>query len=166
MHSHPSLCLHSPTTEFALAAAKSTTMLENYNSPDALHCMQHIACSCCLLLVLQQGSQKEGFTFFPHYTSEMEQGATAVVERVLMCAFKGLIDSSGIRLFFTPNLRKYDMGVLQTGVFTFPVHFIPPGSPAYHSYGLCNSSQFEEVSLGKVLCCCLCSGFTPWSGHT
>ncbi|KYO37527.1 DBH-like monooxygenase protein 1 precursor isoform A [Alligator mississippiensis] len=58
----------------------------------------------------------------------------------------GLIDSSGIRLFFTPNLRKYDMGVLQTGVFTFPVHFIPPGSPAYHSYGLCNSSQFEEMN--------------------
>uniref|UniRef100_A0A8C3JZ03 DOMON domain-containing protein n=1 Tax=Calidris pygmaea TaxID=425635 RepID=A0A8C3JZ03_9CHAR len=39
----------------------------------------------------------------------------------------GLINSSGVRLYYTPELRKYDVGVLQTGIFAFPVHFIPPG---------------------------------------
>nr|XP_009936782.1 PREDICTED: DBH-like monooxygenase protein 2 [Opisthocomus hoazin] len=58
----------------------------------------------------------------------------------------GLIDSSGIRLYYTPELRKYDVGVLQTGIFTFPVHFIPPGAESYRSYGLCNSSQFDEMN--------------------
>ncbi|XP_032850944.1 putative DBH-like monooxygenase protein 2 [Tyto alba] len=58
----------------------------------------------------------------------------------------GLIDSSGIRIYYTPELRNYDVGVLQTGIFTFPVHFIPPGAESYRSYGLCNSSQFDEMN--------------------
>ncbi|XP_044866279.1 DBH-like monooxygenase protein 2 [Mauremys mutica] len=58
----------------------------------------------------------------------------------------GLNDNSGIRLYYTPDLRPNDMGVLQTGVFTFPVHFIPPGADTYKSYGLCKSSQFNEMN--------------------
>ncbi|KAL8202803.1 UNVERIFIED_CONTAM: hypothetical protein K2H54_025713 [Gekko kuhli] len=58
----------------------------------------------------------------------------------------GLIDNSGIRLYYTPELRPYDMGVLQTGYYTFPIHFIPPGAESYNSYGLCNTSQFEELN--------------------
>uniref|UniRef100_A0A8D0FA75 DOMON domain-containing protein n=1 Tax=Strix occidentalis caurina TaxID=311401 RepID=A0A8D0FA75_STROC len=58
----------------------------------------------------------------------------------------GLIDSSGVRIYYTPELRKYDVGVLQTGIFPFPVHFIPPGAKSYRSYGLCNSSQFDEMN--------------------
>uniref|UniRef100_A0A8C6ZMR5 Putative DBH-like monooxygenase protein 2 n=1 Tax=Nothoprocta perdicaria TaxID=30464 RepID=A0A8C6ZMR5_NOTPE len=58
----------------------------------------------------------------------------------------GLIDSSGVRIYYTSELRKYDVGVLQTGIFTFPVHFIPPGAESYRSYGLCNTSQFDEVN--------------------
>uniref|UniRef100_A0A663EFU7 DOMON domain-containing protein n=1 Tax=Aquila chrysaetos chrysaetos TaxID=223781 RepID=A0A663EFU7_AQUCH len=58
----------------------------------------------------------------------------------------GLIDSSGVRIYYTPELRKYDVGVLQTGIFTFPVHFIPPGAESYRSYGLCNSSRFDEMN--------------------
>ncbi|XP_028940812.1 putative DBH-like monooxygenase protein 2 [Antrostomus carolinensis] len=58
----------------------------------------------------------------------------------------GLIDSSGVRIYYTPELRKHDVGVLQTGIFTFPVHFIPPGAESYRSYGFCNSSQFDEMN--------------------
>uniref|UniRef100_A0A493SVB4 DOMON domain-containing protein n=2 Tax=Anas platyrhynchos TaxID=8839 RepID=A0A493SVB4_ANAPP len=58
----------------------------------------------------------------------------------------GLIDSSGVRIYYTPEVRKYDVGILQTGIFTFPVHFIPPGAESYRSYGLCNSSQFDEMN--------------------
>ncbi|KAM9245548.1 LOW QUALITY PROTEIN: DBH-like monooxygenase protein 2 [Leptosomus discolor] len=58
----------------------------------------------------------------------------------------GLMDSSGVRIYYTLELWKYDVGVLQTGIFTFPVHFIPPGAESYRSYGLCNSSQFDEMN--------------------
>ncbi|XP_066468734.1 putative DBH-like monooxygenase protein 2 [Tiliqua scincoides] len=58
----------------------------------------------------------------------------------------GLVDNSGIRLYFTPELRPYDMGVLQTGFFTFPIHFLPPGADSFSSFGLCNTSQFDELN--------------------
>ncbi|XP_063152745.1 putative DBH-like monooxygenase protein 2 [Candoia aspera] len=58
----------------------------------------------------------------------------------------GLIDSSGLRLFYTPELRPYDMGVLHTGIFTFPIHFIPPQADSFLSYGFCNTSLFDEIN--------------------
>ncbi|XP_075413534.1 putative DBH-like monooxygenase protein 2 [Tenrec ecaudatus] len=59
---------------------------------------------------------------------------------------RGIYDSSGIRVYYSPRLRKYDMGVLQLGFFTFPIHFIPPGAESYLSYGLCKSEKFEEIN--------------------
>ncbi|XP_036614582.1 putative DBH-like monooxygenase protein 2 [Trichosurus vulpecula] len=58
----------------------------------------------------------------------------------------GVYDSSGIRVYFTPILRKYDMGVLQLGFFTFPIHFIPPRAESFMSYGLCRTEKFEEMN--------------------
>ncbi|XP_048358837.1 putative DBH-like monooxygenase protein 2 [Sphaerodactylus townsendi] len=57
-----------------------------------------------------------------------------------------LIDNSGIRVYYTPELRPYDMGVLHTGIFTFPIHFLPPGVESFNSYGFCNTSRFEELN--------------------
>ncbi|KAI4543413.1 hypothetical protein MG293_006207 [Ovis ammon polii] len=56
----------------------------------------------------------------------------------------GLYDSSGIRVYYTAHLRKFDMGILQLGVFTFPIHFIPPSAESFRSYGLCKTEKFEE----------------------
>ncbi|XP_044534935.1 putative DBH-like monooxygenase protein 2 [Gracilinanus agilis] len=58
----------------------------------------------------------------------------------------GVYDSSGIRLYYTPELRRYDVGVLQLGFFTFPIHFIPPGAQNFSSFGLCKTGQFEEMN--------------------
>lgn len=63
----------------------------------------------------------------------------------------GVYDSSGIRVYYTAKLRKYDMGVLQLGFFTFPIHFIPPGAESFMSYGLCKTDKFEEVRPGGTL---------------
>ncbi|XP_010085786.1 PREDICTED: LOW QUALITY PROTEIN: putative DBH-like monooxygenase protein 2, partial [Pterocles gutturalis] len=57
----------------------------------------------------------------------------------------GLIDSSGVQIYYSPELRNYDVGVLQVGIFTFPVHFIPPGAESYRSYSVRNYSQFDEA---------------------
>ena len=51
-------------------------------------------------------------------------------------------------MYLTAQLRKYDMGVLQLGFFTFPIHFIPPGAESFASYGLCKTEKFEEVKPG------------------
>lgn len=59
----------------------------------------------------------------------------------------GIRDTSGMRLYYTSHLRKYDMGVLQLGISVFPIHFIPPGAEAFLSYGLCKTDKFEEVKL-------------------
>uniref|UniRef100_A0A8D1KKE2 DOMON domain-containing protein n=1 Tax=Sus scrofa TaxID=9823 RepID=A0A8D1KKE2_PIG len=63
----------------------------------------------------------------------------------------GVYDSSGIRVYYTAKLRKYDMGVLQLGFFTFPIHFIPPGAESFMSYGLCKTDKFEEMNGAPVL---------------
>lgn len=60
----------------------------------------------------------------------------------------GLYDSSGIRMYYTARLRTHDMGVLQLGFFTFPIHFIPPRAESFLSYGLCKTEMFEEVTPG------------------
>ncbi|XP_010606010.1 putative DBH-like monooxygenase protein 2 [Fukomys damarensis] len=62
----------------------------------------------------------------------------------------GVYDSSGIRLYYTTHLRKYDMGVLQLGVLTFPIHFLPPGAESFMSYGLCKTEKFEEMNGAPV----------------
>ncbi|XP_034266782.1 putative DBH-like monooxygenase protein 2 [Pantherophis guttatus] len=62
----------------------------------------------------------------------------------------GLIDNSGLRMFYTSELRPYDMGVLHTGVLTFPIHFIPPQADSFKSYGFCNTSHFHEINGSPV----------------
>ncbi|XP_027824193.3 putative DBH-like monooxygenase protein 2 [Ovis aries] len=62
----------------------------------------------------------------------------------------GLYDSSGIRVYYTAHLRKFDMGILQLGVFTFPIHFIPPSAESFRSYGLCKTEKFEEMNRAPV----------------
>ncbi|XP_036994508.2 putative DBH-like monooxygenase protein 2 [Artibeus jamaicensis] len=62
----------------------------------------------------------------------------------------GVYDSSGIRMYYSAQLRKHDMGVLQLGFLTFPIHFIPPGTESFLSYGLCKTEKFEEMNGGPV----------------
>lgn len=48
-------------------------------------------------------------------------------------------------MYYTARLRTHDMGILQLGFVTFPIHFIPPGAESFLSYGLCKTEKFEEV---------------------
>ncbi|XP_075698811.1 putative DBH-like monooxygenase protein 2 [Rhinoderma darwinii] len=62
----------------------------------------------------------------------------------------GLKDSSGLRIYYTPELRPHDSGTLMVGIFTFPMQFIPPGSKKFRSYGLCNTHLMEDI-LGEPI---------------
>lgn len=56
-----------------------------------------------------------------------------------------LIDSSGLRLFYTPVLREYDAGVIETGVWVSLYHMIPPSLPEYISEGHCTTECLQEA---------------------
>ncbi|XP_030261454.1 DBH-like monooxygenase protein 2 homolog [Sparus aurata] len=58
----------------------------------------------------------------------------------------GRTDSSGLRLYYTAQLRQYDVGILMTGVVPgMNINYkIPPKANQFRSYGVCNTSLFSE----------------------
>ncbi|XP_048387110.2 DBH-like monooxygenase protein 1 homolog isoform X2 [Stegostoma tigrinum] len=64
---------------------------------------------------------------------------------------EGYIDSSGLKLLYTPVLRKYDAGVIETGVWVSLYHMIPPNMSSYISQGHCTMECLQEaLSLEKT----------------
>ncbi|XP_069610312.1 putative DBH-like monooxygenase protein 2 isoform X2 [Ranitomeya imitator] len=58
---------------------------------------------------------------------------------------EGLIDNSGIRIHYTPELRPRDSATLMSGVFTFPMQFIPPGCEEFRNYGICDTRLMAQA---------------------
>ncbi|KAB0398503.1 hypothetical protein E2I00_014622, partial [Balaenoptera physalus] len=58
---------------------------------------------------------------------------------------EGLIDNSGLRLFHTTDIRKYDAGVIEAGLWVSLFHTIPPGLPDFRSEGHCTLECLEEA---------------------
>lgn len=51
----------------------------------------------------------------------------------------GRRDSSGIRLHYTPSLRKYDAGIIELGLVYTPIMAIPPRQHTFDLNGYCTS---------------------------
>ncbi|KAJ6619009.1 hypothetical protein lerEdw1_014923 [Lerista edwardsae] len=66
---------------------------------------------------------------------------------------KGRQDSSGIRLYYTASLRRYDAGIMELGLVYTPVMAIPPGESHFHLTGYCTDkcTQVEIRMLKKVV---------------
>ena len=58
----------------------------------------------------------------------------------------GRIDSSGIRFYYTTELRRYDAGCLELGLEYTPKMAIPPSMEAFQLSGHCTVSCTEIVS--------------------
>ncbi|XP_074472001.1 DBH-like monooxygenase protein 2 homolog [Sebastes fasciatus] len=58
---------------------------------------------------------------------------------------KGRTDSSGLRLHYTAKLRKYNAGILNTGVSPGGNYDIPPKATQFRTYGVCNTSLFSQL---------------------
>ena len=57
------------------------------------------------------------------------------------------MDSSGVRIFHTNQLREYDAGVIAVGHGVHPWAFlIPPNTESFLTYGECPSVCLETVS--------------------
>ncbi|XP_035995693.1 dopamine beta-hydroxylase [Fundulus heteroclitus] len=51
----------------------------------------------------------------------------------------GRHDSSGIRLHYTPSLRRYDAGIMELGLVYTPIMAIPPKQHTFYLTGYCTS---------------------------
>ncbi|KAJ0057233.1 hypothetical protein NL108_002178, partial [Boleophthalmus pectinirostris] len=51
----------------------------------------------------------------------------------------GRKDNSGIRLHFTPSLRRYDAGIMELGLVYTPIMAVPPRQQAFDLSGYCTS---------------------------
>ncbi|KAK2856247.1 hypothetical protein Q5P01_004982 [Channa striata] len=59
----------------------------------------------------------------------------------------GRTDSSGLRLYYTTQLRQHDVGILTAGVLGFGnmEYNIPPNAPQFHTYGVCNTTVLSQL---------------------
>ncbi|KAL0967362.1 hypothetical protein UPYG_G00251280 [Umbra pygmaea] len=109
----------------------------------------------CETIVFAWAIGGEGFTYPPHVGLSI--GTSTDPVNVLMEIHydnpflqQGMVDSSGLRLFYTPELRQYDAGVLEIGVWVSLYHMLPPGMPEYVSEGHCTRECLQE-SLGQEM---------------
>eukprot|EP00064_Thunnus_orientalis_P008424 superscaffoldBa00000999_g8447 len=58
----------------------------------------------------------------------------------------GRSDSSGIRLYYTPSLRRYDAGIMELGLVYTPIMAIPPKQHTFYLSGYC-SSKCTQTAL-------------------
>ena len=66
------------------------------------------------------------------------------------------MDSSGLRLIYTPELRQYDAGVLEVGhMVNGFTQVIPPNAESFLHAGECSKQCLMEVSrVLSMLCVC------------
>lgn len=57
-----------------------------------------------------------------------------------------VIDSSGIRLFYSSMVREYEAGLLVAGHRRSPFLTIPPNQAEFNVYGLCSAECIWNVS--------------------
>nr|XP_055042461.1 DBH-like monooxygenase protein 2 homolog [Misgurnus anguillicaudatus] len=58
---------------------------------------------------------------------------------------EGRVDNSGLRLYYTSELRQYDAGILGTGLVVAPGYAIPPRAKGFMTYGLCDTAYIPQV---------------------
>ncbi|XP_078507305.1 DBH-like monooxygenase protein 2 [Lissotriton helveticus] len=58
----------------------------------------------------------------------------------------GQIDSSGIRMYYTPSLREHDVGILVTGITERFFNFIPPQAESFNLYTICKTDLFNQMT--------------------
>ena len=56
-----------------------------------------------------------------------------------------MIDSSGLRFYYTKQLRKYDAGLLQVGAFADSALMIPPNETNWEINGFCSEECTRKV---------------------
>ncbi|GAA6098113.1 DBH-like monooxygenase protein 1 homolog isoform X1 [Tachysurus ichikawai] len=103
----------------------------------------------CQTVIFAWAIGGEGFTY-PQHAGMSIGTATDPVYVLLEIHYdnpslqRSLVDNSGLRLFYTPKLRSYDAGVIETGVWVSLYHMLPPGMQDYVTEGHCMQECLQE----------------------
>uniref|UniRef100_A0A8C2DCP4 Monooxygenase, DBH-like 1, like n=1 Tax=Cyprinus carpio TaxID=7962 RepID=A0A8C2DCP4_CYPCA len=57
----------------------------------------------------------------------------------------GRVDNSGLRFYYTSELRQHDAAVLMTGLALAPWYAIPPKAKSFLTYGMCDTAYIPKV---------------------
>lgn len=103
---------------------------------------QHTQPLSCNTLVASWAKGSEGFSFPPEagYPLDAQNSRFYLMETHYTSPLdgsQGSIDGSGLRLFYTPELRRHDAGVISIGMDPNWRHIIPPGQQKVISSGHC-----------------------------
>ncbi len=61
--------------------------------------------------------------------------------------YTGRVDNSGLRFYYTSELRQHDAAVLGTGLVVAPWYAIPPKAKSFLTYGLCDTAYIPKVCM-------------------
>uniref|UniRef100_A0A9J8DIX8 Monooxygenase, DBH-like 1 n=2 Tax=Cyprinus carpio TaxID=7962 RepID=A0A9J8DIX8_CYPCA len=91
----------------------------------------------------------QGFTYPPHVGMSIGTSIDPVYVQMEIhfdnpSLQRGIVDSSGLRLYYSPSLRRYDAGVIETGVWVSLYHMLPPGMQDYITEGHCTQECLQE----------------------
>ncbi|KAJ8916282.1 hypothetical protein NQ315_016423 [Exocentrus adspersus] len=96
----------------------------------------------CNTVVASWAKGSEGFSFPPEagYPLDVQTAKYYLMETHYtspMDGSQGVLDGSGLRLYYTPELRRHDAGVISIGMDPNWRHIIPPGQQKVVSSGHC-----------------------------
>ncbi|XP_051731145.1 DBH-like monooxygenase protein 2 homolog isoform X2 [Ctenopharyngodon idella] len=57
----------------------------------------------------------------------------------------GRVDNSGLRFYYTSEIRQHDAAILMTGLAVYPGYAIPPNAKSFLTYGLCDTANIPKV---------------------
>ena len=66
-------------------------------------------------------------------------------QNIMIYIHAGIRDSSGIRLYYTGTLRKYDAGIIQLGYFVHSSMIVPPNAKNFTINSICIEDCTSEV---------------------
>ena len=66
---------------------------------------------------------------------------------------ENFIDNSGMKFFYTDQVREHDSGMFFIGVDPSPFTLIPPYQENFGSLGRCTAGCTEGVKFGKSMLC-------------
>ncbi|XP_051511245.1 DBH-like monooxygenase protein 1 homolog isoform X2 [Myxocyprinus asiaticus] len=103
----------------------------------------------CETVVFAWAIGGEGFTYPPHVGMSIGTSIDPVYVQMEIhfdnpSLQRGIVDSSGLRLYYSPSLRRYDAGVIETGVWVSLYHMLPPGMQDYITEGHCTQECLQE----------------------
>lgn len=94
---------------------------------------------------------RKGVKPFPFFHPEKKKMVFVVYYKKYRVLFAGMVDSSGVRLYITPDVRKYDAGVIELGLEYSDKMAIPPKQPDFTLSGYCIAECTAVVYYTEIL---------------